>query len=96
MHQDRISKSSNMLHYSNASRIEKSRRYLVIKGGGLAWLLWQVGGVVISVVELDSSSIGLVVYRREEGGRNSKYNANISMTMRDMTMNSARCVLTRQ
>ena len=24
-----------MLHYSNASSIEKNRRYLVIKGGGL-------------------------------------------------------------
>ena len=67
MHQDRILKSSNMLHYSNASSIEKNRRYLVIKGGGLAWLLWQVGGVVDSVVELGSSSVGLVVYRREEG-----------------------------
>ena len=33
MHQDRISKSSNMLHYSNASSIEENRRYLVIKGG---------------------------------------------------------------
>ena len=96
MHQNRISESSNKLHYSNASRIEKYRRYLVIKGGGLAWLLWQVGGVVDSVVELGSSSVGLVVYRREEGGRNSKYNANISMTMRDMTMSGARCVLTRQ
>ena len=83
-----------MLHYSNASSIEKNRQYLVIKGG-LAWLLWQVGGVVHSVVELGSNSVGLVVYRRE-GGRNSKYNANINMTMRDMTMSSARCVLTRQ
>ena len=85
-----------MLHYSNASSIEMNRRYLVIKGGGLAWLLWQVGGVVNSVVELGSSSVDLVVYRREEGGRNSKYNANINMTMRDITMSSARCVLTRQ
>ena len=34
MHQDRINGSSNMLHYSNASSIEKNRRYLVIKGGG--------------------------------------------------------------
>ena len=66
MHQDRISENSNMLHYSNASSIEKNRRYLVIKGG-LAWLLWQVGGVVDSVFELGSSSVGLVVYRREEG-----------------------------
>ena len=55
-----------MLHYSNASSIEKNRGYLVIKGG-LASLLWQVGGVVNSVVELGSSSVGLVVYRREEG-----------------------------
>ena len=66
MHQNRISKSSNMLHYSNASSIEKNKQYLVIKGG-LAWLLWQVGGVVDSVVELGSSSVGLVVYRREGG-----------------------------
>ena len=59
-------------------------------------MLWQVGGVVDSVVELGSSSVGLVVYRREEGGRNSKYNANISMTMRDMTVSGARGALTRQ
>ena len=56
-----------MLHYSNASRIEKNRRYLVIKGGGLAWLLWQVG-VVNNVVDRGTSSgVSLVVYRREEG-----------------------------
>ena len=41
-----------MLHYSNASSIEKNRQYLMIKGGGLAWLLWQGGGVVNIVVEL--------------------------------------------
>ena len=65
MHQDRISESSNMLHYSNASSIEKNRRYLVIKGG-LAWLLWQ--GVVNNVVDRGTSSgVSLVVYRREEG-----------------------------
>ena len=52
-----------MLHYSNASSIEKNR--LVIKGG-LAWLLWQEGRVVITVVELGvAGSLG--VYRREEG-----------------------------
>ena len=87
--------SSNMLHYSNASSIEKSRRYLVIKGG-LAWLLRQEGGVVGDVGDLGSSNVGPVVYRREEGERNSKYNANISMTMRDMTVSGARGVLTRQ
>ena len=58
-------------------------------------MVWQVGGVVDSVVELGSSSDGLVVYRREEGGRNSKYNENINITMRDTTMSSARCVLPR-
>ena len=30
-------------------------------------MLWQEIGVVNSVVELGSSSVGLVVYRREEG-----------------------------
>ena len=39
-------------------------------------MLWQEGGVVNSVVELGSSSVGLVVYRRRRGGRNSKYGAN--------------------
>ena len=52
-----------MLHYSNASSIEKNRRYLVIKGG-LARLLWQVGGVVNTVVKLGvADSLG--VYRKE-------------------------------
>ena len=62
MHQNRISKSSNMLHYSNASSIEESRRYLVIKGGGLAWLLWQESGVVGDIVDHRGISIGLGVY----------------------------------
>ena len=39
-------------------------------------MLWQEGGVVNSVVELGSSSVGLVVYRRRRGGGNSKYKAN--------------------
>ena len=49
-----------MLHYSNASSVEKSRRYLVIKGG-LAWLLWQETGIVNFVVVLGSSGVGLDV-----------------------------------
>ena len=56
-----------MLHYSSVSSIDKSRRYLVIKGGGLAWLLWQERGVVNTIVILGSSGVCLVVYRREEG-----------------------------
>ena len=63
MHQDRISESSNMLHYSNASSIEKNRRYLVIKGG-LAWLLRQEGGVVGDVG--DHRGISIVTGSTEE------------------------------
>ena len=44
-----------------------NRQYLMIKGG-LAWLLWQEGGVINNVVDRGSSSgVSLVVYRREEG-----------------------------
>ena len=53
----------------------------MLKGGLLAWLLWQ-GGVVNSVVELGSSSVGLVVYRREEGEE----------TMNTMQTNAYRCM----
>ena len=56
-----------MLHYSNASSIEENRRYLVIKGGGLAWLLRQEGGVVGDVVDHRDINSGLGVYQREEG-----------------------------
>ena len=45
-----------MLHYSNASSIEENRRYLVIKGGGLSWLVRQ-GGVVGDVVDHRGISI---------------------------------------
>ena len=54
----------------------------MLKEGMLAWLLWQEGGVVNSVVELGSSSIGLVVYRREEG----------EDTMNTMQTDAYRCV----
>ena len=80
-----------MLHCSNASSIEKSRRYLVIKGG-LAWLLWQERGVVNTVVVLGRSGVGLGV-QREKRGRNNKYNANRCITMHDKTSNGARGAL---
>ena len=58
-------------------------------------MLWQ-GGVVNTVVDRGSSNrVSLVVYRREEGGRNSEYNASICKTMHDMTSNGVRCALTR-
>ena len=39
----------------------------MIKGGGIALLLWQVGVVNNVVGRGTSSGVGLVVYRREEG-----------------------------
>ena len=39
----------------------------MIKGGGLAWLLWQEGGVVNSVVELGSPAVSGST-EKEEGG----------------------------
>ena len=53
-----------MLHYSNASSIEENRRYLVIRGGGLAWLLWQAG-FIVDVVDHRGTGSGLRVYRKE-------------------------------
>ena len=46
----------------------------LIKGGGLAWLLWQEGAVVIDVVDHSGtvSSLSPGIYRREvtEGEHN--------------------------
>ena len=61
--------------------------------GGLAWLLRQERGVVNSVVELGSSSVGSSL-PEIRGGRNNEYNANINTTMRDVTKSGARCALT--
>ena len=85
-----------MLHYSNASSIEENRRYLVIKGGGacLVALARERGRELRSRTGQQQRRSRSLPERR--GGRNSKYNANISMTMRDMTMSGARGVLTRQ
>ena len=95
MYQNRISKSSNMLHYSNASSRDQSRRYLVIKGGAcLVALASRRGRQLRSRTGQQQCQSRSLPERR--GGRNSKYNANINMTMRDLTMSSARCVLTRQ
>ena len=60
-----------MLHYSNASSIEKNRQYLVIKGG-LAWKLSREGGVVVDVVDHRGIGNGLGAYRKEvtEGEHN--------------------------
>ena len=84
-----------MLHYSNASNIEENRRYLVIKGGAcLVALARRRGRQLRSRTGQQQRRSRSLPERR--GGRNSKYNANISMTTHDMTMSDARCALTRQ
>ena len=79
-----------MLHYSNASSIEESRRYLVIKGGGgLPGCSGKREGsywVAAASVSVSSERIG---------GRNNKYNANKCMMMHDMAKRDARCALAR-
>ena len=42
--------------------------------GGLAWLLWQEGGVIFGVVEHTDIGTGLRVYRKEvtEGEHNKQ------------------------
>ena len=59
---------------------EWNGRYRDDQRGGLAWLLRQEEGVVVDVVDHSGISGSLRVYRREEGGRNSKYRANRCMT----------------
>ena len=94
MQQNRIIESSNMLHYSNASSREKSRRYLVIKGGSCLEARQPKWG------RQHRSRSGQQQRRsrslpERRGGRNSEYNANRCMTMHDMTCNGAKCALTQ-
>ena len=84
-----------MLHYSNASRIEKSRRYLVIKGGACLVAQTRRRG------RQHRSRTGHQQRRRSRslpkrgGGRNNEYNANRCITMHDKTKRDARRALTR-
>ena len=83
-----------MLHYSNASSIEKNRRYLVIKGGAcLVALARRRGRQLRSRTGQQQRRSRSLPKRR--GGRNNKYSANISKTTQDMTKSGARCALTQ-
>ena len=94
MHQDRISKSSNMLHYSNASSIEKNRRYLVIKGGAcLVALASRRGRQLRSRTGQQQCRSRSLPERR--GGRNNEYNANRCVMMHDKANSGVRCALTQ-
>ena len=88
-----LTESSNMLHYSNASCIEKNRRYLVIKGGACLVALVSRGRQQRSRSGHQQRHRSRSLPERR-GGRNNEYNANISMTMEDMTMRGAMCSLT--
>ena len=58
-------------------------------------MLWQERGIVVDVVVLRGINVGLRVYWRRRGGRNSKYIANRCMMMHDKANIGARCALTR-
>ena len=83
-----------MLHYSNASSIEKSRRYLVIKGGAcLVALARERGRQLRSRTGQQQRRSRSLPERR--GGRNNEYNANKCISMHDMTSIGARGALSR-
>ena len=48
----------------------------MIKGGGACLVTQTRRRVIVDVVDHSGISIGLEVYRRRRGGRNSKYGAN--------------------
>ena len=83
-----------MLHYSNASSREKSRRYLVIKGGACLVALASRGRQQRSRPGHQQQRQSRSLPERR-GGRNNEYNANRCITMHDMTSSGARCALTR-
>ena len=81
-----------MLHYSNASSIQQSRRYLVIKGGGLPGCSGKrEGSSTPQSYWVAVASVSVSSERR--GGRNNEYNANRCTTMHDKAKRDARCAL---
>mgnify|MGYP000939417881 CR=1 FL=1 len=82
-----------MLHYSNASSIEKSRRYLVIKGGAcLVALARERGRQHRSRTGQQQRRSRSLPERR--GGRNNEYKVNRCISMHDMSRSDARRALT--
>ena len=81
-----------MLHYSNASSIEKNRRYLVIKGGAcLVALASRRGRRLRSRTGQQQCRSRSLPERR--GGRNNEYHVNRCISMHDKTSNDARRAL---
>ena len=83
-----------MLHYSNASSREKSRRYLVIQGACLVALARRKGRQQRSRSGHQQRHQSRSLSERR-GGRNNEYNANRCITMHDKAMCDARRALTR-
>ena len=82
-----------MLHYSNASSIEKSRRYLVIKGGAcLVALARERGRQLRSRTGQQQRRSRSLPERR--GGRNNEYQVNRCISRHDMSRSDARRALT--
>ena len=82
-----------MLHYSNASSIEKNRRYLVIKGGAcLVALARERGRQLRSRTGQQQRRSRSLPERR--GGRNNEYQVNRCISMHDMSRSDARRALT--
>ena len=71
----------------------RNRRYLVIRGGLPGSSAEKEGSSTPYSYWVGAVSVSVSNERR--GGRNNKYNANISMTVHDKTMRGARCALTR-
>ena len=82
-----------MLHYSNASSIEKSRRYLVIKGGAcLVALARERGRQLRSRTGQQQRRSRSLPERR--GGRNNEYQVNRCISRHDMSRSDAWRALT--
>ena len=82
-----------MLHYSNASSIEKSRRYLVIKGGAcLVALARERGRQLRSRTGQQQRRSRSLPERR--GGRNNECQVNRCISRHDMSRSDARRALT--
>ena len=89
-----LTESSNMLHYSNVSSREKEQAISGDQGACLEAQPRRRGRQHRSRTGLRRRRSRCLA--REEGEETINIKANICMTMHDMTMNGARCALTRQ
>ena len=84
-----------MLHYSNPNSIEKSRRYLVIKGGACLVALARKRGRQLRSRSGHQQRRQSRSLSERRGGRNNEYNANRCIVIHGMTSSGATGALTR-